>query len=221
MESDMTDLKKSIGPVLILACALFCGPSLIGGCTQAKMTTMWRDPAYQAGTMTKVFAIAVRKDPVRRRLWEDAFVAELKAHGVSGLASYSLFPSAVPDSLQVSDLVHSEGYDGVALSVRLPDETERTYMPGYTKRELVTVSRPFLRGYTTYWQDIQVPGYVETNEVRRFQTSVWTTQDGGRMIWSGTNESSDYAVQGPVEDVMREQIGVELVAAGILPPLTP
>ena len=122
--------------------------------------------------------------------------------------------------MQVSDVVRKEGFDGVALSVRLPNTTQETYVAGYTKREPVTVAGPFLREYTTYWRDVQVPGYTETSEVRRFQTSVWTTLNGGRMIWSGTFETADAAEHGPVQDVIRKQVVTEMVKAGLLPPRT-
>jgi hypothetical protein len=216
----MTRSRMSIKPAHIFLLAVLLGLGLFDGCSHSQMTNMWRDPSYNDGTMKKVFAVAVRKDPVRRRIWEDAFVEELKAHGVSAVASYTMFPSDVPDSSQVSDVVRKEGCDGVAISVRLPNTTEATYVPGYTKREPVTISGPFLRGYTTYWKDVRVPGYTELNQVRRFQTNVWTTGNGGRMIWSGTTETSDAAEQGPVRDVMRKQIVAELVTAGILPPRT-
>jgi hypothetical protein len=202
----------------IVLFALLLGPVLLDGCSQSQMTQMWRDPSYNDGTMKKVFAIAVRKDPVRRRIWEDAFVEELAAHGVSAVASYSFFPSEVPDSMQVSDVVSKEGCDGVAVSVRLPDATDETYVAGYTRREPVIVSGPFLNQYATYWRDVQVPGYTETSQVRRYQTSVWTTQNGGRMIWSVTIETPEGAVPGPVRDVIRKQIVAELVTSGILPP---
>jgi hypothetical protein len=212
--------RLSIKPAHIFLFALLLGPAVLDGCSQSQMTDMWKDPSYNDGTMKNVLAVAVRKDPVRRRIWEDAFVEELKAHGVSAVASYTMFPSDVPDSSQVSDIVRKEGCDGVVISVRLPNATEETYVAGYTKREFVTVSGPFLRGYTTYWQDVQVPGYTETNEVRRFQTNVWTTQNGGRMIWSGTVETPEIAADGPVRDVIRKQLAAELVTAGILPPRT-
>jgi len=209
--------KLPIKPAHILLAVLLLGPALLDGCSQSRMTEMWKDPSYNE-PMKKVFAVAVRNDPVRRRIWEDAFVEELNAHGVSAVASYHMFPSQVPDSVQVCDFVQEEGFDGVAVSVRLPNATEDTYVPGYTKRELATVSGPFLHGYTTYWKDVQVPGYIETSEVRRFRTSVWTTQEGGRMIWSGTIETTDAAANGPVRDVIRKQLATELVKSGVLPP---
>ena len=214
----MIRLRLPAQPARICLLALLVGAALLDGCSQSRMTELWKDPSYNDGTMKKVLAVAVRRDPVRRRIWEDAFVEELKAHGVSAVASYTVFPSDVPDSSQVSEVVHNEGCDGVAISVRLPDATEDTYVDGYTTRERVTVSGPFLNGYTTYWKDVRVPGYTETNQVRRFQTNVWTTQNGGRMIWSGTVETPEIAADGPVRDVIRQNIVAEMVTAGILPP---
>jgi hypothetical protein len=214
----MTRSRQAANPVQTYLLALLFGGGFFGGCSQSQMAEVWKDPSYNDGTMKKVFAVAVRADPVRRRIWEDAFVEELKAHGVSGVASYTLFPTTIPDSLQVSDTARKEGCDGVAVSVRLPNATQETYVAGYTKREPVVVAGPFLHGYTTYWRDVQVPGYTETNEVRRFQTNVWTMLNGGRMIWSGTVETADTATPSPVRDVIRKLIVAELVAAGILPP---
>jgi hypothetical protein len=213
----MTRSILPIKPSHVFLFALLLGPPLLDGCARTQMTNMWRDPSYNGGTLKKVLAVAVRTDPVRRRIWEDAFVEELKAHDVTAVASYTLFPSNVPDSLQVSDTVFKGGYDGVAVSVRLPDATHETYVAGYTKREPVTVSGRFLRGYTTYWRDVQVPGYTETSQMRRFQTNVWTTGNAGRMVWSGTTESAETATRGPVRDVIRKQVVAELVKAGILP----
>ena len=154
----MNRSRLSPQPAHLLRCALLFAPALLGGCSQSQMTQMWKDPSYNDGPMKKVFAIAVRKDPVRRRIWEDAFVEELKTHGVAGVPSYSMFPSEAPDSLQVSDSVGKEGFDGVAISVRLPDSTQDTYVAGYTTTEPVTVYRPFLHGYATYWRRRAGPG---------------------------------------------------------------
>src|SRR5882672_7424932 len=49
----------------------------LGGCAGgAAMTDMWNDATFSARPVQNVFVIALRKDPARRRLWEDAFVNE-------------------------------------------------------------------------------------------------------------------------------------------------
>jgi hypothetical protein len=214
----MIHTRKETPPAHVVLFALLLGSTLLGGCAGSQMTNTWKDPSYTGGPVTNVLAIAVRQDPVRRRIWEDDFVRDIQAHGVSATPSYSIFPAMAPDTLQVIDAVRSGGYDAVATSVRLPNVTEETYVAGYSKREPVIVFSPFLHAYATYWQDVQVPGYTETNEKRRFQTNVWTTREGGRLIWSGTLETIDATTGETVLEVIHNRIVPEMVGAGIIPP---
>jgi hypothetical protein len=129
--------SRSTRSALFAGLALLVGPALFGGCAGSQMTNMWKDPSYTDGPIRNVLAIAVRQDPVRRRIWEDDFVAELREHGVNGSPSYTTFADAVPDTLQVIEAVRAGGYDAVAISARLPNVTEETYVAGYSKLEPV------------------------------------------------------------------------------------
>jgi hypothetical protein len=82
-------------------------------------------------------------------------------------------------------IVRRNGYDAVLVSVRLPNQTTSTYVPGTVRRESVTV-QDFYGTFHAYWRDVQDPGHTETDEIRRFQTDVWATGASGRLIWSGT-----------------------------------
>src|SRR5258708_5676063 len=86
--------------------------SFLSGCGSAgTLSNMWRDPSFESAPMKKVFIIAVRKDPVRRRLWEDGFVTELGKHGVTATPSYKLFPDALPDTAQSIEAIRTNGFD--------------------------------------------------------------------------------------------------------------
>lgn len=216
MERSRSPLSYRTRAMLVLVLI----PLLGEGCATSLMTNMWMDPSYSDGAMKNVLAVAVRKDPVRRRIWEDALVGELKRYGVSAVSSYSLFPAGTPDTLQVIEAVRKHAFDGVAVSVHLANLTEETYVHGYVEREPVYVSRPFTGALRTYWTEVEVPGYMETTEVRRFQTDVWTTRNGGRLIWSGTLESTDAASYGSAREAIAKGILPQLSAAGVLPPRT-
>ena len=209
--------KSSVRLALITLATAVVASLLIDGCATSLMTNMWRDPSFGDGPLENVLAVAVRADPVRRRIWEDTFVDELNRYGVSAVSSYTLFPSGTPDTLEVSEAVRTHGFDGVAVSVRLPDTTQETYVAGYTKSERVRVYPRFSQAFTTYWRDVEVPGYTETTEVRRFRTDVWTTLNGGRMIWSGTLEATDAASYGSSQKAIARGILPQLSAVGILP----
>jgi hypothetical protein len=91
------------------------------------------------------------------------------------------------------------------------------YVPGYVDRRPVTEFSMF-RGYFTAYRDVQVPGYTETEAMRRFRTDVWSTRDGGKLIWSGTIETTEAPAADAARAAIQKQIAPELVTAGILPP---
>jgi hypothetical protein len=197
-----------------LACTL---ASLLAGCAPGTLSNMWRDPSFQSGPMKKVFVIAIRKDPVRRRLWEDGFVAELSKHGVVATPSYQLFPDALPDSAQCGAAVEANNFDGILVTRRLRPDTVSTYIEGYTKTEPVTAYDPWKKTYYTYYREVQVPGYAETEKAERDVVNVWTTRAGGRLVWSGTGRVVESGSGSSVNNEIAGLIVPELERQGIIP----
>jgi hypothetical protein len=133
--------------------------------------------------------VAVKNDATYRRIWEDAFVAELGAVGVNAVASYRDFPSALPDTQQVVDMVRRGGYDGVLTIVGLGSETQQTYVPGYVTTMPVTYYSRWSGYYGVYYQDVYQPGYTTTDKIVRQRVDVWSIDHGGTLVWTGTTES--------------------------------
>jgi hypothetical protein len=187
------------------------------GCAaQSEMTDLWKDPSFTSGPIHKVLVVALRKDPVRRRMWEDAFASQLGARGLTATSSYQLFPGASPDSQEVIEAVRDDGYDAVLVSVRLPDQTTSTYVPGMVRRESVTV-QDFYGTFHAYWRDVQDPGHTETDEIRRFQTDVWATGASGRLIWSGTLRTLESVSNRTIEAAVSKDIIPLLEKQALIP----
>jgi hypothetical protein len=190
---------------------------ITAGCAvQSEMADLWKDPSFTSGPIRNVLVVAPRKDPVRRRMWEDAFVNEMNARGLTATSSYQLFPEAPPDTLEVLETVRKNGCDAVLVSIRLPDEASSTYVPGPLRREAVT-RQDFYGGYHTYWRDVQDPGYTEIDEVLRFQTEVWATGGSGRLIWSGTLRTLESVSNRTVETAVSKNITPVLEKQGLIP----
>jgi hypothetical protein len=201
-----------------ILCFLICTiVSLLAGCAPGTLSNMWRDPSFQSGPMKNMLIVAVRKDPVRRRIWEDGFVAELTKHGVAATPSYRLFPNALPDSAQYDAAVEANGYDGILVTRRLHPDTLATYVPGYTKKELVTRYNPWRKAYHSYYQEVQVPGYTETDVAARHEVNVWTTKGDGGMVWAGTGRVVEPSAGSSVNGEIAELIVPELEDQGIIP----
>lgn len=200
-----------IGPLALLTLSL-----VIGCAARSQTTNLWSDPTYTAGPMQNTFVVALRPDPVRRRLWEDAFAAELGARGVKATPSYRVFPEAAPDTQEVIAAIRQSGYDTVVVSVRLPNETQTTYVPGITRREPVTSGNYYGR-FHTYWVDVQEPGHTEIDEIRRVQTDIWATGSGGRLIWSSTLNTLESSSDRTVRTAVAKDIIPLLETARLVP----
>jgi hypothetical protein len=162
------------------------------GCSSSSLVNMWRDPQYQAAPMRSIFVVALRKDPVHRRIWEDAFVHQLTKESVTATPSYQMFPDQLPDSETIAAHMVEKGYDGMILTSRVGEQEVATYVPGYVTKEPVTVFRPMWGTYVTYYRDVYHPGYTEADSSVHVRTDVGArTSEGGKLVWSGTSATID------------------------------
>lgn len=205
----------------IRAAIALVGLSGLAGCGgPAQLSNVWAEPGYSSGALTNVLVTALRKDPVRRRRWEDAFVSALARRGVKGTSSYSLWPDAPPDTQQVTAAVQQNHFDAVLSLVRLEDRFVTTTTPGQIHREMVSYLDVWGRAITRY-QDVQEPAQTTTETLLSFQTDMWrTTNRSGRLIWSGTVQAYESAGTKILEDLVDNRIMPGLTKSGILPKLT-
>jgi hypothetical protein len=148
-----------------------------------------------------MLVVAMRNNPVRRRLWEEAFAAELAPYGVTATPSYSLFQDAIPDTNQLRDAVMAGGFDGILLSHPLIRAMSGSYVPGYTSTEARLGYNPWRKQYYTYYQDIAHAGYVDSTTTYRYEMDVLMPGDQGQMIWSGTSDTPE---PNTMEDLRRD-----------------
>jgi hypothetical protein len=170
------------------------------GCASSILVDIWHDPAMNAPSLEKVLIIAVRKDPSKRRIWEDAFTGELAKHGVAATSSYSLFPDAPPDTNQVNATVQANGFEAVLVVLRLPQETSKQYVRGYSSTAQIERYSTYWQRYITYYQEIEHPGYVDSQTVGIHAIDITTTGNDGKLIWSATSRTPG---PGTVPDVQR------------------
>ena len=183
-----------------------CLTILFVSCSSSVLVDVWNDPSYHDPPLKKILVIAVRKDAVMRRIWEDAFVGEFSHNGLKATASYNLFPNALPDTNQVAESVQERGFDGILVSRLLSKETETHYVESQVSTEMKTRYNPFRNLYYTYYEDVQHPGYVDSQIVNRSALEFWVLKDTERIIWAATSNTpetnSAEAVQKDVADLV-------------------
>jgi hypothetical protein len=190
---------------------------IAAGCAvNSQMTNLWRDPSYRPGSVHDVLVVAIRKDPVRRRMWEDAFAKALGRRGVTATTSYSLYPEAPPDTDQVLEAIRKHDVGAVLTSTRLPDEATSRYVPGAFRPQQLAAQDYYGR-FHSYWANVQDPGYIETDTIIQIQTDIWTTAgEGGHLVWSGTLRTLESTAHGTVDKAVTRSIMPELERAGVV-----
>lgn len=180
---------------------VICQIMLCGCHSSSGLVNMWRDKSYEAAPMNNILVIAVRRDVINRRLWEDSFVGELQKRGVTATASYSLFPGSVPDTQQVIEVIQNKRFDGVLVTVRPTVDTNVNYTPGYVSSDPVMRYNSWTNRYNTYYYEVYHPAEAVPEKVVRHEIDLWSTGDHGKIIWAATTETID---PNSVQDVSRE-----------------
>ena len=185
----------------IIALLVGCLMILTESCSTSVLVDEWNDPSFHESPLKKILIIAIRRNPVQRRIWEDAFVRELSKQSVKATSSYNLFPEALPDTNQVIETVQKNGYDGILVTRILQRGTETHYVEGYITTESKTRYNPFRNSYSTYFRDVEHPGYVDSSTIFRRGIDVWVIRDKERIIWGATSNTSE---QNSVEAVQTD-----------------
>jgi len=204
--------------MLVLGGMFCCFLALMAGCSSSKLTDVWSDSSFHSPSLNKILVISVGKNAVKRRIWEDAFASEFAKHNVAATPSYRLFPDATPDTDQVLQTVQANGFDGVLVTSWLPPETNPEYSPGFVTTQQNMRFGGRRGGFGTYYREIYLPGYIDSQKVNIRSIDVWATKDNGEMIWSATSKTPDsnsgQAVQSEiVKLVMSELTQRDIIAS--------
>jgi len=187
----------------------------VGGCGSTQLVNLWKDSSYQTAPLKKIMIIAMRKDQLNRRMWEDAFVTALKEDhaGTVAVPSYQLFPQDVPEPPVVQEKAKEEGFDGVLIVARVEQDSFQTDVPGYTTSEPFTVYSHKWGAYLTHYENVYHPGYTETQTVASVRTDLLVVQGEGQLVWSATSEhvdpSSSDQFRSSVSDLVMDKLAKE------------
>ncbi len=202
--------------IVVVEGMLLCICLLFAGCASSDLVDVWSDPSFQPPSLKKMLVISVGKDPVKRRIWEDAFSIELANHNVAATPSYRLFPDLFPDTTQVIGAVRSNGFDGVLVTRWLPSEIKTQYLEGsITSEQNLRYDRRNDR-FVTYYRDIVYPGYFDSTKVDIRTIDVWATKEEGRMIWSGTSQTPEPNSMEEARSEIVKLVMTELTRQGII-----
>jgi len=210
--------RKTAHPISLLALLACCIPFIFSGCSSSHLASVWRDPSYNRGPLKSIVIISISRDPIKRRLWEDAFVSELVKYSVTATPSYALFPDSLPDTNQINDVIDRNGYDGMLIISRLRTHTQVTTVEPSVTEIPVAVYNPWRKEYVTRYEEDVEPGYTDSTKIVRHRIEIWAAKESSHMIWSGICLTEDPVSSQQVHDEAVGLIAPLLSKSGLLPP---
>ena len=173
-------LFKSFGIVL-------AGALLVTACASTQLTSVWKEPSYQ-GRPAKIMVIGVAKKPQLRRLFEDEFVTQLKAHGTDAIASYTVLPDLQKDDKDaIAAKVKELGADSVIVTRLVDKKTVKVYVPG-----TVYAPPPYYGSWPAYYgygyNNMYSPGYTSEYENAVVETNLYDASNE-KLIWSTLSDT--------------------------------
>ncbi len=176
---------------------------LLTGCASTQLTSVWKDPTYQVHP-TKMMVVGVAKNPAKRRIFEDEFVAQIKARGTDAVASYTVLSDKKQDDQEaIAAKVKELGADSVLVTRLVSKKTVKVYVPGtpyFPPPYYGTWSDYYGYGYRTLYS----PGYITEEQYAVMESNLYDANKDN-LIWASTSETE---VSGSDQSRIKEYIGI-------------
>jgi len=207
MMQSLRSLGRPLGLLIFVA-------MLLTACASTQINSVWKDPSYQARP-AKIMVVAVAKNPINRRIFEDEFVQQLKSRGTDAIASYTVLPDKQQgDQEAIAKKVAELGADTVLITRLVSKKTVHVYVPGTTY-----YPPPFYGSWPDYYgygyRYMYTPGYIVDDEYAVIETNLYEAKSD-KLIWAassetGINGSDQSIIQGYVGVMVKNMIGLGLL----------
>jgi hypothetical protein len=172
--------------------------------TRTSVTQIWSAPVATA-PMKHVLVFGARLDEATRRVLEDGFVAELAKHGVAARRSYELFPGELPERDKARPVIEERGFEGILVAT----------LKNVTKTEMIVSTSRF---WSTYGGSMAYPGYVVTEPIVNFETTLWDARHDDLLGFAALTKTASPSSDRDFVKSLTETVVSSLVEARFVPP---
>jgi hypothetical protein len=189
-------------------------PLMFAACASTQLTSVWRDPSYQARP-EKIMVVGVARNPINRRLFEDEFVRQLKSRGTDAIASYTVIPDKQQDDQEaIANKVKELGADTVLITRLVSKKIVQVYVPGTAYYPPPYYGRwPDYYGYG--YRYMYTPGYIAEDQYAIIETNLYDAKSD-KLIWAASSEtgigdSNQNLIQSYISVMVNNMIGLGLL----------
>lgn len=187
---------------------------LLAACGTTQLKAVWKDPSYRDHPR-RIMVLSVTKSPVKRRIFEDEFVRQIRAHGTDAIASYAVLPDDKGgDQAFLARTVKEQRADAVLITRLVSRKTVKVQVPGM----VYYPPRPYgkWRDYYNFgYQAVFTPGYIAEDEYALMETNLYDARNDN-LIWATTSETE---MDGSDQNLVRPYIGImvnTMIEQGVL-----
>ena len=184
-------------------------------CSKTQITDSWKDPSYNSGPVTSVLVIAVARDDIARRSYEESFVLTMKQHGVEAYASYRENPHDPATKEDIMAMVKKLGVKYVLITTMIGVDKEKEYHPPQT----YVTPRMGLGYYGYYYRAYDVvhePGYYTTNVKVSLETTVYDAETE-KPVWMARSQTLNPDSSNDVIKSVISELAKAMKRDGLLP----
>ncbi len=180
-------MKRLTMHSLLAVAALACF-----GCATTAFQSTWKSPDAQPLQLRdrKVAAVFVSRDPLLRRLAEDAMAKEITARGAVGVAAYTfLSDSEIRDREAAQNKAATLGFAAAAVMRVVGSETQYRHEPPPV---VIWAHPPYRRFWRDYWGwgwgTVWAPGYLREERIVKVETLIYSLEDD-QLVWAGVSRT--------------------------------
>jgi hypothetical protein len=168
----------------------------LAACASTSLVNEWKAPEYAGPGFQRIMVMGVTHQTSTRRLFEDEFVAQIKAAGIDAVQSYTVLPEDGPvDEEKLVRAVGAAEADGV-ISTRLVKVEQKMHVTSGHYRP--APYRDFYGWYSTTWMGFYDPPMVYQYDLYTSETSLYAMPEN-KVVWSGTARTA-----APGSDIRKE-----------------
>jgi hypothetical protein len=158
-------------------------------CSATRLTSTWFDERYAGGAFKSIMIVAVTENLKNRKLFEQTFVKQLKAVGVSAVSSLAVTaPGAKQDKKTIKEAAKKVGVDAVLATHLIAVEKKTEYVPPMTYPVTYGQAYHLDNYYRTTVHYAHTPGHYIEHEYVRLENNLYET-GSEKLVWSAVSET--------------------------------
>ncbi|MGR8933274.1 MAG: hypothetical protein ACU837_02660 [Gammaproteobacteria bacterium] len=190
----------------------------LSACATTTLTHVWKDPQWVPGTIKTMLVVGIAGEPAKRRLFEDEFAKQLRAHHINVVKSYDVISlEELNDKKGAIEKFRDIGVDAV-LATRLVDkQTIDTYYPPTYSYAPAGAYLGWGDYYGLGYSFMASPGYYVSEDLVKLETNIYEAKNE-KLIWSALSDTwLDRASQDSVIADFIEVLTKRLTKDGVIP----